>query len=193
MFKKERRCESCIHCILQLRRSEEENDASICHNPGSSYYEEPVRKDLDCCGEWEDHETKCEKEAERNQKFLDIFEKDMIEEGLSKRRRKNHLSNVDCYLNDYAMNYCYYASMEEALDEISGFLTYHIPEKYIGSIKNIVQENATSLRKFYKCMAAHGFVDPKRLKDKKDDISEAVADGGKTYKQFRKEFLEDNK
>ena len=42
------------------------------------------------------------KEAEeRNEKYLDIFEKELQESGLSKKTINGHLSNVSLFLNDY--------------------------------------------------------------------------------------------
>lgn len=137
------------------------------------------------------YERKSKKRMSRNQKYIDTFKEDLISEGLSQKRVRNHIANVTSYLNWFIIDYRYCESMQEAVREVSGFLSYFIPDKYIGSTKNLIRENGTSLRKFYRCMAKHGYITEDAFRRVSEDISEAIADGGREHRLFVKEFFED--
>ena len=75
--------------------------------------------------------------------------------------------------------------MEDSLKHVSDFLTYFVPEKYIGNTKALVKENAASLKKFYRCMADHGLIKAADLDAEKEWIEEAIEDGGRSYRLIR--------
>ena len=132
--------------------------------------------------DYEEFERRCEAEKARNEQFLDIFRSDLTASGLSRKAVDDHIDNVSSFLNWYAVEYKDCIPMEQALKEVSSFLTYFVPGKYIGNTKNLVRKNATSLKKFYSCMVDHGYISKSIFEAEQEWINEAADDAGKTYK-----------
>ena len=53
--------------------------------------------------EFEQYEKECEKIRAENAELLLIFEKDLEAKGLSRKTIRNHLSNVDLYINEFLL------------------------------------------------------------------------------------------
>ena len=142
----------------------------------------------------EEYEARVEALIAHFQTYVDIFAKDLEEECLSRRTTKRHISNVKTFLTHYVVYYHDYdcESIEDTADVVSSFLGSYIPDKYIGSTSNLIRENGTSLRKFYKCMLRHGHISQDIYRSVSEDISEEISDGGERYFTFVREFKEDN-
>lgn len=52
---------------------------------------------------YEEYEMQCNQQKEKNRSYLAIFEKDLMEAGLTRKTITKHLSNVDFYINDYLL------------------------------------------------------------------------------------------
>ena len=76
-------------------------------------------------------------------------------------------------------------TMEEGVTAIDDFLCYFLEFKtyFADSTK---RSFVTSLRKFYKSMAAHGKITPEQY----EDVEESLQDGGAEYKAFLDELCE---
>ena len=48
-----------------------------------------------------EYEKECEKIRNDNKKYLEIFQSEMIEKGLSEKTIQSHLNNIDFYINDF--------------------------------------------------------------------------------------------
>ena len=113
------------------------------------------------------------KETEkRNEKFLDIFEKELKESGLSKKTIYGHLSNVSLFINDYLPYYQENIKMEEAMGYVDDFLGYFFIHKCMWATPSSLKGTAASIKKFYKCMASNKLVDEDDYKYLCDEIKE---------------------
>ena len=52
---------------------------------------------------YEEYEFECQKQMKRNEMFLEVFEKDLIDIGLNAKTVRKHLFNVDFYINTYLL------------------------------------------------------------------------------------------
>lgn len=52
---------------------------------------------------YEEYEMQCKQQREKNNSYLGIFERDLMESGLTHKTISNHVSNVDFYINDYLL------------------------------------------------------------------------------------------
>ena len=133
-----------------------------------------------------------EAQRRRNEAFLAVFREDLAQSGLSAKTIKKHDANVTFFLTEYSVRTYYSDSMEDSASAVNSFLCWYIPEKYIGNTKNLIKENATSLRKFFKCMVRHGYLSEEIYRKISAEISEAVSDCGRDYAWFVKEFKQWN-
>lgn len=105
---------------------------------------------------WEDgFDDTCEKIRKENKDYLELFQVSMEVAGLSKKTVKKHLSNVEAYLNSYLLSF-EALRMEDGIVQVNSFFDYELPRKWIGYNPS---DMAASLRKFYKLMHEHGFID----------------------------------
>ena len=56
-----------------------------------------------------EYELECQRQIERNEEFLELFESELMSAGLTRLTIRKHLSNVDFYINSYLLR-------EEPLD-----------------------------------------------------------------------------
>ena len=107
---------------------------------------------------YEEYEKLCKEQQEKNKLYLDLFQKDLITAGLSQKTIKQHMNNVNFYINDYLLK-------EEPLEMSDGcgvmldmFMGYFFIYKCLWSTPYTIKTTAASIKKFYKCMHAHGYV-----------------------------------
>lgn len=93
-----------------------------------------------------------------NNKLLDIFEEELRCAGLKQNTIKRHIINVDFYINTFLLR-------EEPLEIKSGcgimledFLGYFFIRKCMWSTPATIKTTAASIKKFYKCMLANGYI-----------------------------------
>lgn len=111
---------------------------------------------------WEEYEKKCDEIREENKRYLNIFSEDI--NGLSPKTIKKHLNNVDTYINDYLLMKDM-LTMEQGVTEINGYLGYFFIEKCMWSTPASIKSTAASIKKFYKSMMEHGFIEKKAYDD----------------------------
>ena len=119
----------------------------------------------------------------RNAKFISEFEKMLKRQKLSEKTIRKHLQNVDLFLNDY-LNYYYNIKMEDGTIDVDIFLSDWYIEKCLFASKTSLQEEAASLKKFYKYMSELGYV-------KKDDyefLAKLIKDNMDYYLEKLEEF-----
>ena len=103
------------------------------------------------------YEVELEKNKKRNEKFLKEFSEWLDSKNLSPKTKKNHLGNVEFYLNVY-LNYYEVTKMEEGIFEVRGYLNGWFIEKCAFASRTSIKENAASLKKFYQCMSEKEYV-----------------------------------
>lgn len=104
---------------------------------------------------YEEYEKACKIEEEKNNILLDIFEEDLKKAGLKDKTIRNHLSNVNFYINEFLFldDAC---SFDEGINMLSEFLGYFFIHKCMWSTPATIKSTAASIKKFYKCMLEHG-------------------------------------
>ena len=110
--------------------------------------------------DYEEYEKLSEKEIERNEQFLEMFQKHLESKGLTKKTINRHMFNVDYYINTYLMREDI-IPMEQGPDHISMFLGYYFIRKCMWSTPGSIKTYAASLKKFYGLMAEKGFISKK--------------------------------
>ena len=106
----------------------------------------------------EEYEIECKKQEQRNEKFLKIFENDLMIAGLSKTTIGRHSRNVQFYINTYLLREVP-LSMECGCNNIDMFLGYFFIRKYGRSTPNNIRKSAASIKKYYQCMLKHGYIE----------------------------------
>lgn len=131
-----------------------------------------------------DYENQCTVISQFNVSHLQLFEADL--QGLAPKTIKAHLKNIDFFLNTYLLfDEALPLTMEEGVNAIDDFLGYFLEEKTYFA-ESTKRSFVTSLRKFYKSMAAHGKITPEQY----EDVVESLRDGGAEYKALLEELCE---
>lgn len=121
-----------------------------------------------------DYETELTKVENENSKYLNVFEKNLIKQGLSNKTIRNHVSNVEFYINDF-LNYYELQHMQQGCYQIDEFLGDWFIRKAMWSSCTNITSTAASIKKFYKTMLEHDYIKQKDydilcniIKEKKD-------------------------
>jgi hypothetical protein len=107
---------------------------------------------------YEEYEMQCKQQREKNNSYLGIFEKDLMESGLTHKTISKHVSNVDFYINEYLLREDPFEMQEGCGSKIDMFLGYFFIRKCMWSTPGTIKTTAASIKKFYKCMNEHGYV-----------------------------------
>ena len=91
--------------------------------------------------DFEAYEKECEEIRKENSAFLKLFEDDLVAAGLSKKTIRNHVSNVDFYINEYLLREDV-LSMEEGVSRIDSFLGYFFIHKCMWSTPGTIKRTA---------------------------------------------------
>ena len=110
-----------------------------------------------------DYELKVKENDKRNEKFLSIFESWLNSQKLSEKTINKHMLNVILYINNF-LNYYDAIKMEEGIREVYSFLNDWFIRKCLWASDSSINEMATSIKKFYKCMSENGYVKPEDYK-----------------------------
>lgn len=105
----------------------------------------------------EEYELRIERLVKENAKYMELFEKELDETGISAKTIQNHLSNVDTFLNDYLIYY-QDAAMKDGIQHFSDFILEFYIRKCMWSTPSNVKTTAASIKKFYRCMVKSGYV-----------------------------------
>lgn len=123
--------------------------------------------------EHENYEEECEALRKENEKYLALFKEYLEKAGLKAKTIRDHLSNVDFFINDYLLYYDE-IPMEEGYDQLDDFLGNFFIRKCMWSTPATIKSTAASIKKFYKCMLEHGFVDKEAYEELCSDIKEGM-------------------
>ncbi|MEG0329095.1 MAG: hypothetical protein RR537_05550 [Longicatena sp.] len=102
-------------------------------------------------------EIEIEKNIQTNKQYLEQFEKHLQSQNLSNKTIKNHIMNVEFYINDY-LNYYEPQNIQAGITSISGYLSDWFIRKAMWSSVASIKANAASIKKFYKYMSETGIV-----------------------------------
>lgn len=126
--------------------------------------------------DYETYEALAAKIRKQNDEFLNIFEGDLKAANLKPKTIENHLGNVDFYINTYLL---YEEPLEMAAgcgNKIYGFLGGFFIRKAMWSTPASIKSTAASIKKFYKSMMDHGYVDKESYTNLSNEIKENMSD-----------------
>jgi len=132
---------------------------------------------------FETYDDDCEKIRKHNDKLLEDFQNWLKASGLKDKTIKNHINNVDFYINEFLL----YSDAVEAKDgasEIDMFLGYWFIKKATWSSPAQIKGNAASLKKLYQFLFEKGQIDKKDLDELKECIKEEMPEWIATMKRY---------
>ena len=102
---------------------------------------------------------------------MDDFAEWLGERNLAPKTIDRHLFNVEFYINEFLL---YEEAMDAAdgIDEIGYFLGFWFIKKAMWASKSQINNNATSLKKFYQFMLEKGKVSQESYEELKETIKE---------------------
>ena len=110
-----------------------------------------------------------------NETHLKNFEEWLKNQGLTNKTVRNHLVNVEFYINDFL---CYYDALDvkHGCYKISNFLGDWFIRKAMWSSGAQIKTNAASIKKFYAFMLEIGVVEQKDYDELTETIKEEMPD-----------------
>lgn len=122
-----------------------------------------------------------------NSKYLKLFYKELLEEGLSSKVINRHASYADFYINDY-LAYYEVKTMEDGLFYIDNFFSYFFIHKCLFCNFTSYKEILAAVKKFYKVMRKHNLISKdnydsflETIRENKDEWYDLVAE---TYGEY---------
>jgi site-specific recombinase XerD len=136
------------------------------------------------------YEKKCKIIRKENERLLIEFAVLLHSSGLSEKTIKNHVSNIDFYVNNYLL----YEDAIEAKDgaiSIGDFLGYWFIRKAMWASRTSIKSNATSLKKFYMFMLGKALIDEEELMDLKEEIIDRMPEWLATLERYDDPSIDD--
>ena len=133
--------------------------------------------------DYEKYEAACKKIRNANQKILTDFESWLESSGLSQKTIKNHLVNIDFYINEYLL-YEDAVEAKDGVDSVSDFLGYWFIKKAMWASQSSIKANASSLKKFYTFLLEKGLIESDDLQELKETIKEEMTEWLETLEQW---------
>ena len=140
--------------------------------------------------DYEKYEAACKKIRRANQKLLTDFESWLESSGLSEKTLKNHLSNIDFYINEYLL-YEDAVEAKDGVDSVSDFLGYWFIKKAMWASQSSIKANASSFKKFYSFLLEKGLIEPDDLKELKETLKEEMTEWLETVERYDDPSIED--
>ncbi len=122
-----------------------------------------------------EYDQECARIREKNKGYLTLFKQSMETQGLAQSTIHRHMDNVDFFLNEYLLYYGAH-EMEYGCHDVYGFLGDFFIRKCMWSTPGTIKTNATSIKKFYKCMRDNGLVSAEACDELAKTIKENMAD-----------------
>ena len=95
---------------------------------------------------FEEYDRACETVRKENEEYLKLFEADLTEKGLSPKTIRNHISNVDLFINEFLLREDA-QSIETGIDNLDPFFYFYI-HKCMWSTPASVRSMAAGLKNF---------------------------------------------
>ncbi len=121
------------------------------------------------------YEMECEKLKAENKLLLEEFEIYLRVFGYGEKTIKNHLDNIDFYINDY-LNYYDPTPASEGHSGVHDFLGNWFIRKAMWSSKATIKSSAASIKKFYTFMFEKELISKDDLEELKSDIKQLMPD-----------------
>lgn len=140
--------------------------------------------------DYEQYEADCQDIRKANQKLLTDFAGWLESSGLSEKTIKNHLTNIDFYINEYLLSEDV-VEAKDGVDSVSDFLGYWFIKKAMWASQSSIKANASSLKKFYTFLLEKGLIQPDELKELKETIKEEMTEWLETLERYDDPSIED--
>ncbi|GAA5263484.1 hypothetical protein [Methanocalculus sp. MC3] len=125
-----------------------------------------------------------------NKNLLAEFREYLTKKELTPRTIEKHLQNVDFYINVFLL---YYEEQDarDGVTEISMYLGFWFIKKVHWSGISAINENASSLKKFYQFMFEKGEITKEEFTELKETIKEEKPEWIATMERYLDEDIED--
>ena len=140
--------------------------------------------------DYEKYENECKKIRKANKQILDEFVLSLKSSGISKKTIKNHISNIDFYINEYLL-YEDATDAKDGVDAVGMFLGYWFIKKAMWASQSSIKGNATSLKKFYSFLYDKGLIEKDDLDNLKETIKESMPEWLATLDRYDDSSVED--
>lgn len=140
--------------------------------------------------DYEKYEEDCKAIRKVNKRLLNEFGAWLKASALSEKTIKQHLSNIDFYVNEYLL----YEDAIEAKDgvyDVGMFLGYWFIKKAMWASQASIKRNAVSLTKFYTFMSEKGLISKKALTNLQQRIKEDMPEWLATLERYDDLEVED--
>ncbi len=133
--------------------------------------------------DFEKYLQECKRIRKTNKRLLKEFEVWLESSGLKEKTIRDHVMNIDFYINEYLL----YEEATKARDGaglVDMFLGYWFIRKAMWASKTSIRGNAASLKKFYTFMHGKGLIESKDLNDLKATIKTEMPEWLETLARF---------
>ncbi len=136
------------------------------------------------------YEADCKKMQKANKKLLKEFSDFLQSSNLSEKTIKNHISNIDFYINQYLL-YEQIIPPEDGITGIDMFLGYWFIKKASWASQSSIKSNAASLTKFYTFLLKKGLITQDDLNELKTTIKDEMSEWLATLARYDDPSIED--
>ena len=140
--------------------------------------------------DYEQYEAECERIRESNANLLGDFEDWLQKSGLADKTIRQHVENIDFYINEYLL-YEDAVEPQDGIDDVSMFLGYWFIRKAMWASESSIRSNAASLKKFYTFLHERGLVSKDDLDSLKETIKEEMPDWLATLARYNDPSITD--
>lgn len=163
-------CEEVFELEMEEKEDYDDAEENYCEN--SSFIN------------WEEYEQKSKEIRQRNEQYLKIFVKDLEKADLAEKTISKHLNNVDFYINEFLHRVDLLEMKEGCGVLINEYLGYFYIHKCMWSTLSNIKTTAASIKKFYKSMLDHGYVEKADYKELCDTIKDNMSEWQQTCARF---------
>lgn len=140
--------------------------------------------------DYEKYENDCKDIRKANTQLLSEFELSLKSSGTSEKTIKNHVSNIEFYINEYLL-YENAIEAKDGADAVGMFLGYWFIKKAMWASQSSIKGNATSLKKFYTFLYQKGLIEKDDLDNLKETIKEGMPEWLATLDRYDDPSIED--
>jgi site-specific recombinase XerD len=136
------------------------------------------------------YEAACKKMQKANKRLLKEFSDFLKLSNLSEKTIKNHIFNIDLYINDYLL-YEQIIPPEDGITSVNMFLGYWFIKKASWASQAYIKSNAASLTKFYTFLLKKGLIAQDDLNELKATIKNEMTEWLATMARYDDPSIED--
>ena len=127
--------------------------------------------------DFEKYDREVAERVKENNEMIALFQSCLEEKGLSPKTIRNHLGNMELYLNEYLQREEPHTFADgAAYPPLDDFFGCFYTRKCMWSTPSNIKTAAASIRKFYKCMYEHGKISKDAFQEVAETIKENMED-----------------